>query len=101
MKTKFTKESWIKAVIIIGYIAIILLVSDRLNTANSNSIAQIPPFGNPPPNLLKPPKPQIQPSPAATPTPKPAAAEPFVFAAPTQFRSQIVRSEERRVGKEC
>jgi len=89
MNTKFIKKSWIKTAILIGSIALILLFPDRLKTANSNSLAQIHPFGNPPPNLLKPPKPQILPSPATTPTPKPAE-QPLVFAPPTQFRSQIV-----------
>lgn len=96
MNTKFTKKLAIKTVILIGAIALILLFSENQKTANSNSlaqpsktIAQIPPFDNSPPNLLKPPKPQIQPSPATTPTPKPAE-QPLIFAPPTQFRSQIV-----------
>ena len=89
MNTKFTNKSLIKTAIIIGYIALILLFPYRLKTANSNSLAQIHPFGNPPPNLLKPPKPQILPSPPATPTPKPSQ-QPLVFAPPTQFRNQIV-----------
>ncbi|TAG64842.1 MAG: polysaccharide deacetylase family protein [Oscillatoriales cyanobacterium] len=75
MNTRFTKKLWFKIAIIISFISVILLFPDRLKTANSNSLAQIPPFGNPPPNLLKPPKPQILPSPAAT---------------PAQFRGQIV-----------
>ncbi|MEO9125349.1 MAG: polysaccharide deacetylase family protein, partial [Microcoleus sp.] len=89
MNTKFTKKLWFKIAIIICSMVVILLCPDRLKTANSNSLAQIPPFGNSPPNLVKPPKPQIQPSPAATPTPKPPQ-QPLVFAPPTQFRSQIV-----------
>lgn len=89
MKIKFTKRLWFKIAIVIGSISLILLFPDRLKTANSNSLAQIPPFGNPPPNLLKPPKSQILPSPAATPSPKPLV-EPLVFAPPAQFRNQIV-----------
>jgi len=89
MNTKFTKKLAIKSIILIGSIALILLFSENRQTGNSNSLAQIPPFDNYPPNLLKPPKPQIQPSPATTPTPKPAD-QPLIFAPPTQFRSQIV-----------
>jgi peptidoglycan/xylan/chitin deacetylase (PgdA/CDA1 family) len=89
MNTKFTKKLAIKTVILIGTIALILLFSENRQTGNSNSLAQIPAFGNLPPKLLKPPKSQIQPSPATSPTPKPAD-QPLVFAPPTQFRSQIV-----------
>ncbi len=89
MTRKFTKKSAIQTFILVVALALILLFPDRLKTANSNSLAQIPPFGNPPPNLQKPPKPQIQPSPPATSTPKPAE-EPLVFAPPAQFRNQIV-----------
>ena len=89
MNPKFTKKLAIKSIILIGTIALILLLSENPQTGNSNSLAQIPPFDNFPPNLQKPPKPQIQPSPATTPTPKPAE-QPLVFAPPTQFRSQIV-----------
>ena len=89
MNTRFSKKSAIKTAIVIGSIALILLFSENGQTGNSNSLAQIPPFGNPPPNLLKPPKPQILPSPPATPTPKPAE-QPLVFAPPAQFRNQIV-----------
>ncbi|TAG44567.1 MAG: polysaccharide deacetylase family protein [Oscillatoriales cyanobacterium] len=80
MTRKFTKKSAIQTFILVVALALILLFPDRLKTANSNSLAQIPPFGNPPPNLLKPPKPQILPSPV----------EPLVFAPPAQFRGQIV-----------
>ncbi len=89
MTPQFIKKSVIQILIIIGSIALILLFSEIRQTANSHSLAQIPPFGNPPPNLLKPPKPQIVPSPAATPSPKPLV-EPLVFAPPAQFRNQIV-----------
>ncbi|MGB3265772.1 MAG: polysaccharide deacetylase family protein [Microcoleus sp.] len=89
MNPKFTKKLAIKSIILIGTIALILLLSENPQTGNSNSLAQIPPFDNFPPNLQKPPKPQIQPSPATTPTPKPAE-QPLVFAPPAQFRSQIV-----------
>ena len=89
MNTNFSKKLAIKSIILIGYITLILLFSENRQTSNSNSLAQIPPFDNYPPNLLKPPKPQIQPSPATTPTPKPAE-QPLVFAPPAQFRSQIV-----------
>ncbi|MEG3936645.1 polysaccharide deacetylase family protein [Microcoleus sp. S36b_A3] len=89
MNTKFTKKLAIKSIILIGAIALIFLFSENRQTGHSNSLAQIPPFDNFPPNLLKPPKPQIQPSPATTPTPQPAE-QPLVFAPPAQFRSQIV-----------
>ena len=89
MTRKLTKKSAIQTFILVVALALILLFPDRLKTANSNSLAQIPPFGNPPPNLLKPPKPQILPYPAATPSPKPVV-EPLVFAPPAQFRGQIV-----------
>ncbi|MEG5061303.1 polysaccharide deacetylase family protein [Microcoleus sp. A2-C5] len=89
MNTKFTKKLAIQSIILIVMIALILLFSENRQTGNSNSLAQIPPLDNFPPNLLKPPKPQIQPSPATTPTPKPAD-KPLIFAPPTQFRSQIV-----------
>ncbi|MCC3407276.1 MAG: polysaccharide deacetylase family protein [Microcoleus sp. PH2017_10_PVI_O_A] len=89
MTSKFIKKSAIQILIIIGSIALISLFSEIRQTANSNSLAQIPRFGNPPPNLLKPPKPQILPSGAPTPSPKPPE-QPLVFAPPAQFRSQIV-----------
>jgi chitin deacetylase len=89
MNTNFTKKVAIKSLILIVTIALILLFSENIQTGNSNSLAQIPPFDNFPPNLLKPPKAQIQPSPATSPTPKPAE-QPLIFAPPTQFRSQIV-----------
>ena len=89
MNTNFSKKLAIKSIILIGYITLIFLFSENRQTGNSNSLAQIPPFDNSPPNLLKPPKPQIQPSPATSPTPKPVE-QPLVFAPPTQFRSQIV-----------
>lgn len=89
MKMVFPKRAWLKIAIIIASISVILLFPDRLKTANSNSLAQIPPFGNPPPNLLKPPKPRILPSPTTAPSPKPLV-EPLVFAPPTQLRGQIV-----------
>ncbi|MEG3974644.1 polysaccharide deacetylase family protein [Microcoleus sp. herbarium8] len=89
MNPKFTKKLAIKSIILIGSIALFSLFPKNPQTASSNSIAQIPPFDNFPPNLQKPPKPQIQPSPATTPTPKPAE-QPLIFAPPAQFRSQIV-----------
>ncbi|MEG5000391.1 polysaccharide deacetylase family protein [Microcoleus sp. B4-D4] len=89
MTPKFIKKLAIQTLILIGSIALFSLFPKNPQTGNSNSLAQIPPFDNFPPNLLKPPKPQIQPSPATSPTPKPAE-QPLVFAPPTQFRSQIV-----------
>lgn len=96
MNPKFPQKLAIKTVIIIGSIALISLSPNNLKTAKSNSlaqpserIAQIPPFENPPPNLLKPPKPQTSPSPTSTPSPKPPQ-QPLIFAPPKQFRSQIV-----------
>ncbi|WP_293336986.1 polysaccharide deacetylase family protein [Microcoleus sp. CAWBG58] len=89
MTRKFTKKSAIKTFIVVAALALIFLFAENQKTANSNSIAQIPPFGNPPPNLLKPPKPQKLPSPVATPSPKPLV-EPLVFAPPAQFRGQII-----------
>ena len=89
MTLKFIKKLAIQTFILVGSIALISLFPETRPTASSNSIAQIPPFGNPPPNLLKPPKPQILPSPATTPSPQPLV-EPLVFAPPAQFRNQIV-----------
>ncbi|MBE9185440.1 polysaccharide deacetylase family protein [Microcoleus sp. LEGE 07076] len=86
MTPKFIKKSVIQILILVGSIALFSLFPKNPQTASSNSIAQIPPFDNSPPNLLKPPKPtKIPPSPA----PKPAE-QPLVFAPPAQFRSQIV-----------
>ncbi|MGL5063366.1 MAG: polysaccharide deacetylase family protein [Microcoleus sp.] len=67
------------------------LSPDNLKTANSNSLAQIPPFfEDSPPNLLKPPKPtKTPPSPPPTPAPTPTE-QPLIFAPPAQFRGQIV-----------
>jgi peptidoglycan/xylan/chitin deacetylase (PgdA/CDA1 family) len=96
MSTKFTKKSVIPTFILVGSIALISLFPETRPTASSNSlaqpskkIAQIPPAENPPPNLLKPPKPKTPYSPPPTPTPKPPA-QPLVFAPPAQFRGQIV-----------
>jgi peptidoglycan/xylan/chitin deacetylase (PgdA/CDA1 family) len=90
MSTKFPKNFLIQTFIFVGSIALISLISETRQTANSNSIAQqIAPVENPPPNLLKPPKLKTPPSPPATPSPKPPQ-QPLVFAPPAQFRSQIV-----------
>lgn len=89
MTPKFIKKSAIQTFILVGSIALILLLSEIRQTASSNSIAQLPSIYNPPPNLLKPPKPKTPDSPAATPTPKPPQ-QPLVFAPPAQFRNQIV-----------
>lgn len=89
MSQKVKKKSAIQTFILIGSIALISLLSENRQTAISNSLTQLPSIYNPPPNLLKPPKPKTPDSPAATPTPKPPE-QPLVFAPPTQFRRQIV-----------
>ncbi|MEG4576245.1 polysaccharide deacetylase family protein [Microcoleus sp. N3A4] len=89
MNPKFTKKLAIKSIILIGSIALFSLFPKNPQTTSSNSLAQIPPFGNSPPNLLKPAKQKTPPSPPATPSPKPPQ-QPLVFAPPAQFRSQIV-----------
>ncbi|NJR21544.1 MAG: polysaccharide deacetylase family protein [Richelia sp. CSU_2_1] len=91
MNPKSTKKFATKTAIIISSIALIFLSTDNLKTANSNSLAQIPPFfEDSPPNLLKPPKQKkIPPSPPPTPAPTPPE-QPLIFAPPAQFRGQIV-----------
>src|SRR4028118_2017073 len=90
MSTKFPKNFLIQTFIFVCSIALISLISETRQTANSDSIAQqIAPVENPSPNLLKPPKLKTPPSPPATPSPKPPE-QPLVFAPPAQFRSQIV-----------
>ncbi len=90
MSTKFPKKLLIQTFIFVGSIALISLISETRQTANSNSIAQqIAPVENPPPNLLKPPKLKTPPSSPATPSAKPPE-QPLVFAPPAQFRSQVV-----------
>jgi peptidoglycan-N-acetylglucosamine deacetylase len=96
MSTKFTKKFAIQTFILIGSIALISLLSEIRQTANSTSlaqpskrIAQLPPIYNPPPNLLKPPKLKTPDPPSPTPTPQPPE-KPLVFAPPPQFRGQIV-----------
>jgi peptidoglycan-N-acetylglucosamine deacetylase len=91
MNPKFSKKSAIKNVILIGSIALFSLSPSNLKTANSNSLAQVPPFfEDSPPNLIKPPKPtKTPPSPAPTPAPTPTE-QPLIFAPPAQFRGQIV-----------
>jgi chitin deacetylase len=91
MNTKFSQKVAIKTAIIIGSIALISLSPDNLKTANSNSLAQIPPFfEDSPPNLIKPPKPtKTPPSPPPTTAPTPTE-QPLIFAPPEQFRGQIV-----------
>ncbi|MCU0546219.1 MAG: polysaccharide deacetylase family protein [Oscillatoriaceae cyanobacterium Prado104] len=98
MNTKSSQKAVIKTALLIGSIALFSLSPNNPKTANSNSLAQIPPFfDEPPPNLIKPPKPtKIAPSPptgAGTGTPplhpKPPE-QPLIFAPPEQFRGQIV-----------
>ncbi|MEP6487195.1 polysaccharide deacetylase family protein [Microcoleus vaginatus GB2-A3] len=90
MSTKLASQWALKILFLIGSIALISLISETRQTANSHSIAQqIAPVGNPPPNLLKPPKLKTSPSPPVTEAPKPPQ-QPLVFAPPAQFRSQIV-----------
>ena len=89
MTLKFIKKLAIQTLIVVGSIALIAFSSEIRQTTSSNSIAQLPPIYNPPPNLLKPQKPQILPSPATTPTPKPPQ-QPLIFAPSAQFRGQIV-----------
>lgn len=100
MSSKVSKKLAIKTALLIGSIALISLSPDNLKTANSNllaqpskRIAQIPPFDNSPPNLIKPPKPKTPdspPAPGAAPLlPKPPE-QPLIFAPPEQFRGQIV-----------
>src|SRR4028118_211733 len=72
MSTKFPKNFLIQTFIFVGSIALISLISETRQTANSNSIAQqIASVENPSPNLLKPPKLKTPPSPPATPPPHP------------------------------
>lgn len=89
MTPKFIKKSVIKILMIIGSIALFSILSEIRQTRNSNSIAQLPAIYNPPPNLLKQPKPKTPDSPPPTPTPKPPQ-QPLLFAPPPQFRGQIV-----------
>ncbi|MEG5066407.1 polysaccharide deacetylase family protein [Microcoleus sp. B3-A4] len=90
MSTKLASQWALKILFLIGSIALISLISETRQTANSNSLAQqIAPVENPPPNLLKPRKLKTPSSPPATSSPKPPE-QPLVFAPPAQFRSQIV-----------
>ncbi len=90
MSTKLANQGALKILLLIGSIALISLISETRQTANSHSLAQqIAPVKNPPPNLLKPRKLQTPHSPRVTPSPKPPE-QPLVFAPPAQFRSQIV-----------
>ena len=89
MSPKVNKKSLTKTVILIGLSLTISLLWSNRKTANSNPLIPIAPVENPPPNLLKPPKLKTPPSPPATPSPKPPE-QPLVFAAPAQFRRQIL-----------
>ncbi|UNU27562.1 polysaccharide deacetylase family protein [Microcoleus vaginatus] len=90
MSTKLANQGALKILLLIGSSALIFLISETGQTANSNSIAQpLAPIENTPPNLLKPPKLKTPSSLPATLSPKPPE-QPLVFAPPAQFRSQIV-----------